>query len=436
MNGDKKKCSSGEHKEIDAIVYCQKCGIYMRNKCESIHSKLCPNHLPYNLKENINEIFTGICLEKNHLNELDYFCKNHNMLCCAACISKIKGKGNGQHADCDICFIENIKDEKKDKLKNNIKILEDLTNSLGKSIDDLKKILEKNEKTKEELKSNIQKIFTKLRSALNDREDELLLKVDNEFDKLFTYRDLTKEGENLPKKVNYCLEKGKLINKEWEDDKLKIMINDCINIEKNIDRINKINKEIIDYNSKNIIFKFIPNEEENINEFINSIKSYGKLINYENWIISDILNTFDKKQKLKMWINPNNSQINTNLLYKFSRDGESIAKFHELCDNIKNNLVIIENENNEIFGSFCTWIWDTSGSDLTINDGFLFNLTNDKKYDNKSLRIHKGCKDHGPYIYSKFYFEYSMKTCIIQSGEFPKNNKIKQIEIYQILDGK
>ena len=147
------------------------------------------------------------------------------MLCCAACISKIKGKGNGQHADCDICFIENIKDEKKDKLKNNIKILEDLTNSLGKSIDDLKKILEKNEKTKEELKSNIQKIFTKLRSALNDREDELLLKVDNEFDKLFTYRDLTKEGENLPKKVNYCLEKGKLINKEWEDDKLKIMIN-------------------------------------------------------------------------------------------------------------------------------------------------------------------------------------------------------------------
>ena len=85
------------------------------------------------------------------------------------------------------------------------------------------------------------------------------------------------------------------------------MINDCINIEKNIDRINKINKEIIDYNSKNISFKFIPNEEENINEFINSIKSYGKLINNDNWIISDILNTFYKKQKLKMWINPNNS---------------------------------------------------------------------------------------------------------------------------------
>ena len=67
-----------------------------------------------------------------------------------------------------------------------------------------------------------------------------------------------------------------------------------------------------------------------------------------------------------MWINPNNEQINSKLLYKFSRDGESIAKFHELCDNIKNNLIIIENENNEIFGSFCTWPWDTSGSDLTI----------------------------------------------------------------------
>ena len=85
----------------------------MCNKCENIHKKLCYNHSPYNLKENINEIFTGICKEKNHLNGLDYFCKNHNTLCCAACISKIKGKGNGQHSDCDICFIENISNEKR-----------------------------------------------------------------------------------------------------------------------------------------------------------------------------------------------------------------------------------------------------------------------------------------------------------------------------------
>jgi len=34
------------------------------------------------------------------------------------------------------------------------------------------------------------------------------------------------------------------------------MINDCINIEKNIENINKINEDIKNYNSKN--FNYIP----------------------------------------------------------------------------------------------------------------------------------------------------------------------------------
>ena len=57
---------------------------------------------------------------KKHNIELEYFCKTHNQLCCAACITKIEGGGNGQHTNCDICFIKEIKDEKKSKLKNNI----------------------------------------------------------------------------------------------------------------------------------------------------------------------------------------------------------------------------------------------------------------------------------------------------------------------------
>ena len=222
---------------------------------------------------------------------------------------------------------------------------------------------------------------------------------------------MNKEEETLPKKVNYLLEKGKLIDNEWKDDKLKTMINDCINIEKNIDNINKINKDLKEYNSKKINFKFIPEEDEKINEFINSIKSFGKLTNIDdNLNDSDILNTSDKKQKLKI--------------------------FHELCDNIKNNLIIVENENNEIFGGFSnSWYWDTSGNDLTINDGFLFNLTKDKKNNNQNIRILKGCKDHGPYIYNKLYFDKSMKKCYIENKDYSDNlgmNNIKQVEIYQI----
>ena len=40
---------------------------------------------------------------------------------------KLKGKENGQHSDCDICFIEDIEKEKRNKLKDNIKCLEDIS---------------------------------------------------------------------------------------------------------------------------------------------------------------------------------------------------------------------------------------------------------------------------------------------------------------------
>lgn len=55
---------------------------------------------------NITDIFTGLCKEENHNGlELEYFSKNHRQLCCAACICKIKGKGKGNHNDCEVCLI-------------------------------------------------------------------------------------------------------------------------------------------------------------------------------------------------------------------------------------------------------------------------------------------------------------------------------------------
>ena len=61
-----KKCSSKEHGEIDAKIYCRKCEIYMCNKCETIHSNLCQNHQIFILGKNDEEIFTGFCKEENH----------------------------------------------------------------------------------------------------------------------------------------------------------------------------------------------------------------------------------------------------------------------------------------------------------------------------------------------------------------------------------
>ena len=272
------KCSSKDHLETNAIIYCIECKIYMCNKCEKIHSNLCPSHHPFNLDKNINEIFTGFCKEIDHNGELKYYCKSHNQLCCAFCVVKIKGEGNGQHTDCEICFIKDIKDEKKEKLKENIKILENLSMTLEESINKLKIIIEKVNENKELLKSNIQKIFTKIRNTLNEREDELLLEVDKRFNDIYCNEDILRENEKLPNKIKLSLDKGKLIDKEWNNNELNIMINDCITIENNIKNINKINENIQKCGLESINnIKFIPEEEDECHSFLETIKKFGKI---------------------------------------------------------------------------------------------------------------------------------------------------------------
>ena len=271
-----RKCSLEEHKEIEAIKYCPECRIYMCNKCDNIHFSLLKKHHPYNINKE-EEIFTGFCKEKNHPIKLEYYCKDHNQLCCGLCISKLNEKGEGQHKDCDVCYLEKIKDEKKNKLKENIKCLEELENNLKESIKSLKAIFEYIEKEKDDLRLEIQNIFTKIRTILNEREDELLEEIDNTFNTQYFDEDMIKKGEKLPKQIKESLEKGKLIDKEWDENSLNSYINDCINIENNIKNINIINENINKHkiNNKTKV-KFKPKNDE-LNLFLETIKSFGKI---------------------------------------------------------------------------------------------------------------------------------------------------------------
>ena len=67
-----KFCSNSEHQKINAIKYCIECKIYMCNKCEKLHSEFIENHHKYKIEKDkgIEEIFTGLCKEKNHQYEL------------------------------------------------------------------------------------------------------------------------------------------------------------------------------------------------------------------------------------------------------------------------------------------------------------------------------------------------------------------------------
>ena len=120
MENKKENCSYKEHKEVNAICFCQKCDIYMYNKCSNHHQQLFNNHHIIDLNKD-NEVFINICKINKHQNKFQYYCKNHNILCCANCIANYEGEGNGLHKDCNISLIKNIKDEKNNKLNENIK---------------------------------------------------------------------------------------------------------------------------------------------------------------------------------------------------------------------------------------------------------------------------------------------------------------------------
>ena len=280
-----KKCSSKKHTDINAISYCQECNIFMCNKCINHHDEVLEFHHKYNLNEqNINEIFTGICKEPKHKEELIYYCKMQNQLCCAACLSKIKDKINGQHTNCNVCSIEEIENEKKSKLKENIKYLEDCSTKIENSINKLKILFEETNKNKEELKIKVSKIFTQIRNFINEREDKILLEIDNKFDNLYFKEEIIHHCENLPSKIKKSQEKGKLIEKEWNNNKLSELLNDCINIENTIEQIKEMNESIEKFNSNKIKINFLPEKENELNEFLEKIKIFGKLeVNNERY---------------------------------------------------------------------------------------------------------------------------------------------------------
>ena len=397
METKKPKCSSD--KELDAIVYCGECKIYMCSKCEQFHSKLLSAHQTMNLDKEDGEIFTGICKEPNHGNKLEFFCKNHNSLCCVSCTSKIGKKGLGLHKDCDVCFLEDIKEEKKEKFKSNTKYLEEISNTLKESIDNLIKTNEKIAKDREDIHLKIEKTFSKIRSKVNNREEEILAEVNGLFDKMYIDEKNLKKWDELPNAIKSSLEKGKKI--ESNDDKLVLFIDECINIENNLKEINKINqiiKKNIDKGYKEVQFNF---DEEQIDSLLGYIKIFGNIS--VNNFDSSILHTNIKKQETIInWIREktNKNFIRFEKIFIMNKNGSSSKDFHKYCDNNGPTLTLIKTINNKIFGGFTPLNWDISGVDKIDenNQTFIFSLSSMKKYDmiNKDKSAICCNREYGP----------------------------------------
>ena len=105
--------------------------------------------------------------------------------------------------------------------------------------------------------------------------------------------------------------------------------------------INGINKTAINLCTDELI-KMI---EENYSE-ISLNKS--ALINY----ILPMDNIIEKLNKITY-----SNDLKAKLIYKATRDGDSIKNFSDKCGNVKNTLIIIKTTDNLIFGGFTKEKW-------------------------------------------------------------------------------
>jgi hypothetical protein len=82
-----------------------------------------------------------------------------------------------------------------------------------------------------------------------------------------------------------------------------------------------------------------------------------------------------------------------NLLYRASRDGNTAAAFHEKCDNMGATIVVAKITNSEqIIGGYNPLCWDSSNSDQSTKDSFIFSFANRNNLRNGKAGYSNGNK--------------------------------------------
>ena len=286
------------------------------------------------------------------------------------------------------------------------------------------------------------------------------MEVDNIFNKLYFNENLIKKSEKLTNQIKISLNKGKLIDNEWNDNsKLNSIIHGCINIENNIKDINEINDKIKKSNFLVTETKFI--SEDEINKFLEMIKNFGKIIcknkndyedSFENILKqSKIIENEEQIKNLKSWLPYlNKDYIKCKLIYDAKRDGDKAKIFHSLCDNKGATLTIISTSDNKKIGGFLSVSFGGNKGYISDKDSFLFSLNYNEKYPSLNQgNNYDDRENNGPifgcvciYITDCFLSNnknyYCPYTCRYGFGKRNNINKfnftVLDLEVYQISE--
>ena len=85
--------------------------------------------------------------------------------------------------------------------------------------------------------------------------------------------------DKYPNKISILLKQGKSTIDQWKNEQeLSLLINNCINIEKNLMKINNIEQSLKRFKDEmSSVIKFSPSKESELDDFISKLTSFGKI---------------------------------------------------------------------------------------------------------------------------------------------------------------
>ena len=133
------------------------------------------------------------------------------------------------------------------------------------------------------------------------------------------------------------------------------------------------------------------------------------LFSFDSKLITDISQINLIKTGIKNL--DNSKKIKLTLLFRASRDGDTISSFHKKVDGIAPTISLIQTKNNNyIFGGFTEHSWDSSSGCVKTNNTFMFSFNKNKIYMGKNGGQIHCAKDYGPWfcggagVYQDHYF--------------------------------
>ena len=241
-----------------------------------------------------------------------------------------------------------------------------------------------------------------------------------------------------------------LNNIKFNEINFKVDLKENINIVNNKE-INELKNVIKEQNNEIINLKNKVNQLEIlVNDLLICKRDILGKITFK--INSKIVDSYFNIILIKNWINNINNEsskiIKAKILYKLSKDGDSIDTFHQKCDNNSPTLLLVETTNGRKFGGYTTCVWSINKGGKKDGKTFLFSLDEKKLYKKKKEFENERdiyCrKDAGPtfggndlYFYQTLKKGYSASPYyFLDKNDLAKNIKddfdIKEIEIFKI----